>query len=160
MKVYISCPYSFKEGVKETVKHLKKLGLTDISNNTRGEDYDASKLQESDFVIFVLEDFKWSQPLNTMSKGILSEFVWCLNHRKPYYICYRSATGLGIYGAQIDETAVFRGGESILLSGVASTKDSLPLVAQTCSNIYYMGGNLYIKSGEDKSSIETESNFY
>lgn len=118
------------------------------------------EVQESDFVIFVLEDFKWSQPLNTMSKGILSEFVWCLNHRKPYYICYRSAAGLGIYGAQIDETAVFRGGESILLSGVASTKDSLPLVAQTCSNIYYMGGNLYIKSGEDKSSIETESNFY
>lgn len=39
-------------------------------------------------------------------------------------------------------------------------KDSLPLVAQTCSNIYYMGGNLYIRSGEDKSSIETESNFY
>lgn len=40
---------------------------------------------------------------------MLSELMWCVNHRVPMFLAYKSANGLGIYGTEIDENLNFKG---------------------------------------------------
>lgn len=42
-------------------------------------------------------------------KGMLSELMWCVNHRVPMFLAYKSANGLGIYSTEIDENLNFKG---------------------------------------------------
>ena len=42
-------------------------------------------------------------------KGMLSELIWCINHRVPMFLAYKSANGLGIYTAEIDDNLTFKG---------------------------------------------------
>lgn len=50
-------------------------------------------------------------------KGMLSELIWCINHRVPMFLAYKSANGLGIYTAEIDDNLTFK--------GIAGTADPL-----------------------------------
>ena len=40
---------------------------------------------------------------------MLSELMWCVNHRVPMFLAYKSANELGIYSAEIDENLNFKG---------------------------------------------------
>lgn len=40
---------------------------------------------------------------------MLSELLWCINHRVPTFLAYKSANGLGIYGTEIDDNLNFKG---------------------------------------------------
>lgn len=47
--------------------------------------------------------------IKAKSKGMLSELIWCINHRVPMFLAYKSANGLGIYTAEIDDNLTFKG---------------------------------------------------
>lgn len=109
MSIYVSCPWSFSDGLEKVIKYLSNYEIDSITYNKKGVDYDFSLLEKVDYVIFVLENFKWQEKLENISRGMLSELVWCLNNRKPIFIAYRSADGLKIYSAEITDTLVFQG---------------------------------------------------
>lgn len=75
----------------------------------KGTEYQFSKLEQSDYIVFVLDGFAWQQKLESISKGMLSELMWYVNHRVPMFLAYKSANGLGIYSTEIDENLNFKG---------------------------------------------------
>lgn len=93
-----------------------------------GEDYQFSKLEQSNYVVFVLDGFAWQQKLENISRGMLSELLWCINHRIPMFLAYKSANGLGIYGTEIDDNLNFK--------GVAGTADNFyQIISEQFGNI-------------------------
>lgn len=109
MSIYVSCPWSFSDGLEKVLKYLSNYEIDSVTYNKKETDYDFSLLEKADCVIFVLENFKWQERLENISRGMLTELVWCLNNRKPIFIAYRSANGLKIYSAEITDTLVFQG---------------------------------------------------
>lgn len=126
MKVYISCPWSFSNGLEKVARYLmgsSKGSIESVSYNKKGEDYNFSLLEQADCVVFVLDVFRWQERLESISRGMLTELVWCLNNRKPIYLAYKSAsTDIGIYSAQITE--------ELLLQGIAGTSGSIFKVSE------------------------------
>lgn len=107
-QIYVSGPWSFASGVLQVVKSIK------AKSKDKGEDYQFSKLEQSNYV--VLDGFAWQQKLENISRGMLSELLWCVNHRIPMFLAYKSTNGLGIYGTEIDDNLNFK--------GVAGTADN------------------------------------
>lgn len=93
-------------GVLQVVKSIKIKSMADKVTYSETE-YQFSKLEQSDYVVFVLDGFAWQQKLESISK--LSELMWCVNHRVPMFLAYKSANELGIYSAEIDENLNFKG---------------------------------------------------
>lgn len=117
-QIYVSCPWSFSSGLTQVVKSIKQKVRDDkVVYSEKGADYQFSKLEQSDYVVFVLDGFAWQQKLESISRGMLSELVWCINHRVPFFLAYKAANGLGIYGAEIDDNLQFK--------GIAGTADNL-----------------------------------
>lgn len=117
-QIYVSCPWSFSSGLTQVVKSIKQKVRDDkVVYSEKGADYQFSKLEQSDYVVFVLDGFAWQQKLESISRGMLFELVWCINHRIPFFLAYRAANGLGIYGAEIDDNLQFK--------GIAGTSDNL-----------------------------------
>lgn len=109
-QIYVSGPWSFASGVQRVAESIKaKSVVSRVVYSEKGAEYQFSKLEQSDYVVFVLDGFAWQQKLEGISKGVLSELVWCINHRVPIFLAYKSANGLGIYGAEIDKDLNFRG---------------------------------------------------
>lgn len=103
-QIYVSGPWSFASGVLQVVKSIKVKSRADkVVYSEKGTEYQFSKLEQSDYVVFVLDGFAWQQKLESISKGMLSELMWCVNHRVPMFLAYKSANGLGIYSTEIDE---------------------------------------------------------
>lgn len=116
-QIYVSGPWSFASGVQQVVKSIKAKSKGDkVVYSEKGEDYQFSKLEQSNYVVFVLDGFAWQQKLENISRGMLSELLWCVNHRIPMFLAYRSTNGLGIYGTEIDDNLNFK--------GVAGTADN------------------------------------
>lgn len=109
MSIYISCPWSFSDGLEKVLKYLSNYEVDSITYNKKETDYDFSLLERANCVVFVLENFKWQERLENISRGMLTELVWCLNNRKPIFVAYRSADGLKIYSAEITDTLIFQG---------------------------------------------------
>lgn len=101
MNIYVSCPHSFSEGLDKVLKYLSYYIVDSVTCNRKGESYDFSLLERADCVIFVIDSFKWQEKLENISRGMLHELVYCLNHKKSFYLAYRAADGINIYGAQI-----------------------------------------------------------
>lgn len=137
MKVYISCPHSFSEGLDKVWKYLSFHVVGSIACNKKGESYDFSLLEQADCIVFVLDRFRWQEKLENISRGMLSELVYCLNHKKSFYIAYQSADGMNIYGAQITPDLVF--------SGIAGTKGNI-FKLQDSESVLQTFGNLYADS--------------
>lgn len=123
MNIYISCPYSFSDGLDTVFKYLSFHVVGSIACNRRGETYDFSLLEQADCVVFVLDNLKWQEKLENISRGMLSELIYCLNHKKSFYLAYRSADGINIYGARITD--------DLLLSGIAGTKGNIFKLQET-----------------------------
>lgn len=115
-QIYVSGPWSFSSGVLQVVKSIKTKSKDKVVYSEKGEDYQFSKLEQSNYVVFVLDGFAWQQKLENISRGMLSELLWCINHRIPMFLAYKSANGLGIYGTEIDDNLNFK--------GVAGTADN------------------------------------
>lgn len=90
------------------VKSIKTKSKDKVVYSEKGEDYQFSKLEQSNYVVFVLDGFAWQQKLENISRGMLSELLWCINHRIPMFLAYKSANGLGIYGTEIDDNLNFK----------------------------------------------------
>lgn len=109
-QIHVSGPWSYASGVQQVVKSIKTKSKGDkIVYSEKGTEYQFSKLEQSDYVVFVLDGFAWQQRLESISKGMLSELIWCINHRVPMFLAYKSANGLGIYTAEIDDNLTFKG---------------------------------------------------
>lgn len=108
------CFRSFSSGVVKSIKTQSKRDKVVYSE--KGTEYQFSKLEQSDYVVFVLDGFAWQQRLESISKGMLSELIWCINHRVPMFLAYKSANGLGIYATEIDDNLTFKG-----IAGTANT---------------------------------------
>lgn len=108
-QIYVSGPWSFASGVLQVVKSIKTKSKDKVVYSEKGEDYQFSKLEQSNYVVFVLDGFAWQQKLENISRGMLSELLWCINHRIPMFLAYKSANGLGIYSTEIDENLNFKG---------------------------------------------------
>lgn len=109
-QIYVSGPWSFTSGVQQVVQSIKaKSKGNKVVYSEKGTEYQFSKLEQSDYVVFVLDGFAWQQKLESISKGMLSELMWCVNHRVPMFLAYKSANGLGIYAAEIDDNFTFKG---------------------------------------------------
>lgn len=106
-QIYVSGPWSFSSGVLQVVKSIKTKSKDKVVYSEKGEDYQFSKLEQSNYV--VLDGFAWQQKLENISRGMLSELLWCINHRIPMFLAYKSANGLGIYGTEIDDNLNFKG---------------------------------------------------
>ena len=107
-QIYVSGPWSFASGVLQVVKSIKVKSKADkVVYSEKGTEYQFSKLEQSDYV--VLDGFAWQQKLESISKGMLSELIWCINHRVPMFLAYKSANGLGIYATEIDDNLNFKG---------------------------------------------------
>lgn len=116
-QIYVSGPWSFASGVLQVVKSIKVKSKADkVVYSEKGTEYQFSKLEQSDYVVFVLDGFAWQQKLESISKGMLSELMWCVNHRVPMFLAYKSANGLGIYATEIDDNLTFKG-----IAGTADT---------------------------------------
>lgn len=116
-QIYVSGPWSFASGVLQVVKSIKVKSRADkVVYSEKGTEYQFSKLEQSDYVVFVLDGFAWQQKLESISKGMLSELMWCVNHRVPMFLAYKSANGLGIYATEIDDNLTFKG-----IAGTANT---------------------------------------
>lgn len=116
-QIYVSGPWSFASGVLQVVKSIKVKSRADkVVYSEKGTEYQFSKLEQSDYVVFVLDGFAWQQRLESISKGMLSELIWCINHRVPMFLAYKSANGLGIYATEIDDNLTFKG-----IAGTANT---------------------------------------
>lgn len=103
-QIYVSGPWSFASGVQQVVKSIKTKSKGDkVVYSEKGTEYQFSKLEQSDYV--VLDGFAWQQRLESISKGMLSELIWCINHRVPMFLAYKS----GIYTAEIDDNLTFKG---------------------------------------------------
>lgn len=114
-QIYVSGPWSFASGVLQVVKSIKVKSRADkVVYSEKGTEYQFSKLEQSDYVVFVLDGFAWQQKLESISKGMLSELMWCVNHRVPMFLAYKSANGLGIYSTEIDENLNFKGIAGVL----------------------------------------------
>lgn len=170
-QIYVSGPWSFSSGVLQVVKSIKTKSKDKVVYSEKGEDYQFSKLEQSNYVVFVLDGFAWQQKLENISRGMLSELLWCINHRIPMFLAYKSANGLGIYGTEIDDNLNFK--------GVAGTADNFyQIISEQFGNIvaddsvFLKGfrisdvGNVYLK-GEmladplDYLNVEQpKSNFY
>lgn len=118
-QIYVSGPWSFSSGVLQVVKSIKTKSKDKVVYSEKGEDYQFSKLEQSNYVVFVLDGFAWQQKLENISRGMLSELLWCINHRIPMFLAYKSANGLGIYGTEIDDNLNFKGvaDDSVFLKG-------------------------------------------
>lgn len=152
-QIYVSGPWSFAFGVQRVVESIKaRSAASRVVYSEKGAEYQFSKLEQSDYVVFVLDGFAWKQKLEGISKGVLSELVWCINHRVPIFLAYKSANGLGIYGAEIDEDLNFR--------GIAGTADNFykiingELVTVTFSNPF--NGTLRVNNSIDGYTIKGE----
>lgn len=122
-QIYVSGPWSFSSGV---VKSIKTKSKDKVVYSEKGEDYQFSKLEQSNYV--VLDGFAWQQKLENISRGMLSELLWCINHRIPMFLAYKSANGLGIYGTEIDDNLNFK--------GVAGTADNFyQIISEQFGNI-------------------------
>lgn len=109
-QIYVSGPWSFASGVLQVVKSIKTKSRADkVVYSEKGTEYQFSKLEQSDYVVFVLDAFAWQQKLESIPRGILSELIWCVNHRVPMFLAYKSANGLGIYSTEIDKNLNFKG---------------------------------------------------
>lgn len=107
-QIYVSGPWSYASGVLQVVKSIKIKSRADkVTYSEKGTEYQFSKLEQSDYVVFVLDGFAWQQKLESISKGMLSELMWY--HRVPMFLAYKSANELGIYSAEIDENLNFKG---------------------------------------------------
>lgn len=137
MNIYVSCPHSFSDGLDKVIKYLSFHVIGSVACNKKGETYDFSLLEQADCVIFVLDRFKWQEKLENISRGMLYELVYCLNHKKSFYIAYNAADGINIYGAQITPDLVF--------SGIAGTKGNIFKI-QDSEPVLQTFGKLYIDS--------------
>lgn len=109
-QIYVSGPWSFASGVQQVVKSIKAKSKGDkVVYSGKGTEYQFSKLEQSDYAVFVLDGFTWQQRLESIYKRMLSELIWCINHRVPMFLAYKSANGLGIYTAEIDNNLTFKG---------------------------------------------------
>ena len=80
---------SLVSGVLQVVKSIKAKSKDKVVYSEKGEDYQFSKLEQSNYV--VLDGFAWQQKLENISRGMLSELLWCVNHRIPMFLAYKSA---------------------------------------------------------------------
>lgn len=134
-KIYVSCPWAFSNGLDQTVKYLKQNTGMEVLYSKKGEDYQFSKLEQANHVVFVLDGFSWQNKLENISKGMLSELIWCINHKVSFYLAYKASTGLSIYSAEIDENLQFK--------GIAGTANNLLTILEAsnvqecCSMKYY-----------------------
>lgn len=138
MNIYISCPYSFSDGLDTVFKYLSFHVVGSIACNKRGETYDFSLLEQADCVVFVLDNLKWQEKLENISRGMLSELIYCLNHKKSFYLAYRSADGINIYGARITD--------DLLLSGIAGTKGNIFKLQET-ESVFQIHGSITANDG-------------
>lgn len=138
MNIYISCPYSFSDGLDTVFKYLSFHVVGSIACNKRGETYDFSLLEQADCVVFVLDNLKWQEKLENISRGMLSELIYCLNHKKSFYLAYRSADGINIYGARITD--------DLLLSGIAGTKGNIFKLQET-EPVFQIRGSITANDG-------------
>lgn len=103
----------------------------------KGESYNFSLLEQADCVVFIIDRFKWQEKLENISCGMLHELIYCLNHKKSFYLAYQAADGMNIYGAQITP--------DLVLSGIAGTKGNI-FKLQDSEPVLQTFGKLYINS--------------
>lgn len=54
-QIYVSGPWSFASGVLQVVKSIKAKSKDKVVYSEKGEDYQFSKLEQSNYVVFVLD---------------------------------------------------------------------------------------------------------
>lgn len=138
-QIYVSGPWSFASGVLQVVKSIKTKSKDKVVYSEKGEDYQFSKLEQSNYVVFVLDGFAWQQKLENISRGMLSELLWCVNHRIPMFLAYKSANGLGIYGTEIDDNLNFK--------GVAGTADNFYKILDGQFGSIVADDSIFLKGG-------------
>lgn len=63
-QIYVSGPWSFASGVLQVVKSIKIKSRADkVVYSEKGTEYQFSKLEQSDYIVFVLDGFAWQQKL-------------------------------------------------------------------------------------------------
>lgn len=69
-QIYVSGPWAFASGVLQVVRSIKTKSKGDeVVYSEKGTEYQFSKLEQSDYVVFVLDGFAWQQRLESISKG-------------------------------------------------------------------------------------------
>lgn len=71
-QIYVSGPWSFASGVQQVVKSIKAKS-------------------KGDKVVYSEKGTEYQQRLESISKRMLSELIWCINHRVPMFLAYKSA---------------------------------------------------------------------
>lgn len=138
MNIYVSCPHSFSEGLDKVLKYLSYYVIDSVTCNRKGESYDFSLLERADCAVFILDRFKWQEKLENISRGMLSELIYCLNHKKSFYLAYQATDGMNIYGAQITPDLVF--------SGIAGTKGNIFKLQET-ESVFQTHGSITANDG-------------
>lgn len=146
MNIYVSCPHSFSEGLDKVLKYLSYYDVDSVTCNRKGESYDFSLLERADCVIFVIDDFKWQEKLENISRGMLHELVYCLNHKKSFYLAYQAADGMNIYGAQITPDLVF--------SGIVGTKGNIFKIYDSASANFLVNLHAITKEAEEMNKLD------
>lgn len=141
MNIYVSCPHSFSEGLDKVLKYLSYYVVDSVTCNRKGESYNFSLLEQADCVVFIIDRFKWQEKLENISRGMLHELIYCLNHKKSFYLAYQAADGMNIYGAQITPDLVF--------SGIAGTKGNIFKIYDSASANFLSNLHAITKEAEE-----------
>lgn len=116
--IYISCSYDMPYTPPEVKGLFKDYKGVDVKYFEKGTSYKKEYLEQSNAVIFVLPDMNWAWDISKLNRGVLEEFIHCLNTRKPVFIAYKTASGtLGVYPAIITD--------DLCIQGIAGSKDSI-----------------------------------
>lgn len=112
---YISHQASFGySGLKE-IEQILHTQKHKVSYWQKNQEYSLEGISKAKAVVFVLPNYAWEYSLHKLSKGMLSELVYCLNNKKDMYIAYKRASGaIGIYAAEITD--------DLMISGIRATE--------------------------------------
>lgn len=118
--IYISYSTNYKNSAEIVYNELLSQGQVP-KMWTPNVTYNNTWIETAEVIIFVLEDLKFKQELNSITLGQKKEILRALSLRKPIYIAYKTADGtLNFYNCEFKlET------DKIYISGKPGTKSNI-----------------------------------
>lgn len=118
--IYISYSTNYKNSAEIVYNELLSQGQVP-KMWTPNVAYNNTWIETAEVIIFVLEDLKFKQELNSITLGQKKEILRALSLRKPIYIAYKTADGtLNFYNCEFKLEK-----DKIYISGKPGTKSNI-----------------------------------
>lgn len=118
--IYISYSTNYRNSAEIVYNELLSQGQI-AKMWTPDVTYDNTWIETAEVIVFVLEDLKFKQELNSVTLGQKKEILRAISLRKPIYIAYKTADGtLNFYNCKFELEK-----DKIYISGKPGTKSNI-----------------------------------